>query len=83
MLYDYECKQCGEVFEIRKSLSDATPVKCVECESTDTIKLFGNLSMIFVSWRKPLGMGHDGYIIMPAPKDKYKYARRAADKEQA
>jgi putative FmdB family regulatory protein len=82
MLYDYECRDCGTIFEIRKSLKDPSPVICQDCQSANVIKLYGNLSMIFVSWRRPLGMGHDGYIIMAPPGDKYKTARRSAEKEQ-
>jgi putative FmdB family regulatory protein len=40
-IYEYECSQCGNKFEIRCSLKDSdVPVKCPECGTEHTKKLF-------------------------------------------
>lgn len=70
MLYDYVCQSCEEVFEVRRRLDDETPVRCPTCESTDVKKLFLSISGIFVYWRKSLGLGHKGSIVLPAVQNK-------------
>jgi len=34
--YDFECKECGKVFTIRKSMNEKVVPACPICESTNT-----------------------------------------------
>ena len=31
-IYDYKCTRCGNRFELLRSVSDASPVRCPKCE---------------------------------------------------
>lgn len=31
--YDYECTRCSSRFEVRRSMEDATPVQCPQCQA--------------------------------------------------
>ncbi len=31
MLFDYKCKECGEVMELSKRMNDPHPVNCPKC----------------------------------------------------
>lgn len=37
-LYDYRCRTCDEVFEVRRSMADDTPVPCPSGHA-ETVKL--------------------------------------------
>jgi len=69
MLYDFGCHQCEAVFEVRKRHDDTSPTPCPECGSQKTRKLILTTPMFFVSWQRPLGLGHDGYVILGAAKN--------------
>ncbi|NLF50617.1 MAG: zinc ribbon domain-containing protein [Leptolinea sp.] len=39
-IYEFECSDCRQTFEVRRCFSDAElPVKCVKCESLNTRRL--------------------------------------------
>ena len=44
-IYEYECKKCGEKFELRRSINDAdTEIKCPRCGEKSVkrlLSLFG------------------------------------------
>jgi len=43
-IYEYECKSCGETFEVFLSASDKPVKKCTQCNSTKIQKLISNCS---------------------------------------
>jgi len=43
-IYEYECKSCGETFEVFLSASDKPVKKCTHCNSTKIQKLISNCS---------------------------------------
>jgi putative FmdB family regulatory protein len=48
MIYDYKCKQCGEVFEVWATLSDkekGLQPECPKCQSKETKQMMGALSI--------------------------------------
>ena len=44
--FDYQCQKCGQVFEVRQSISDAPVTKCEVC-SGKVKKLFSPPAIIF------------------------------------
>lgn len=48
VIYDYECLSCGLVFEVRKPMSDDSPVTC-ECGGS-TRKLISSATSI-LDWK--------------------------------
>ncbi len=44
--YDRACNACGHTFEIRRAMSDSSPVKCPKC-SGETRQLFKKVPAIF------------------------------------
>lgn len=40
--YEYECKDCGNVFEVFKSITDNSIPACPKCNSKNIIKLIGS-----------------------------------------
>jgi len=87
MRYDYLCNPCEEVFEVSRRLADETPVRCPVCESADCKKLILSTAMIHVYWKKTLGLGHKGSIILPSAKNglykrPVKNTRREADENE-
>jgi putative FmdB family regulatory protein len=36
--YEYECKNCLKIFDIRQSINDPTLTECPECQSKSLIK---------------------------------------------
>ena len=43
-IYEYECSQCGNKFEIRCGLNDSNvPVKCPQCGTENSKRLFQSL----------------------------------------
>jgi len=47
--YDFVCQDCGEVFEIRVSMSayseDLSP-ECAKCGSQNTARVFGSVNVV-------------------------------------
>jgi putative FmdB family regulatory protein len=39
-IYEYKCKNCGEVFEQLRSASDNSIIYCEKCSSDNVVKLF-------------------------------------------
>ncbi len=40
-VYEYECKSCGEKFELRRSMSDSSnEVKCPKCGDENAQRVF-------------------------------------------
>jgi putative FmdB family regulatory protein len=44
--YDYKCKTCDEVFEIKRSSSDDAPVACPLCHS-EARRVFSPVGVVF------------------------------------
>ena len=45
--YDYQCEKCGTVFEVQRSMSADGPVRCKQCGSTKTSKIFNAAGIQF------------------------------------
>ena len=45
--YDRYCFSCDEIFEIRRSMSDDSPVVCPKCNGTQTRQVFIETPTIF------------------------------------
>lgn len=43
-IYEYECKSCGETFEVFLNASDKPVKKCTQCNSAKIQKLISNCS---------------------------------------
>ncbi len=83
--YDYKCKKCGTRFEEKRSMTDDSPVPCVECQSTDTVKVVTGAPHIAIAWKNTIGLGHSGQLALPAVlnrKLKSKARRRSAKARQ-
>ena len=45
-LYEYECLECGEKFELRRSIADSdTEIKCPECGAENPRRVFSVFAM--------------------------------------
>lgn len=44
--YDYKCDACDQVFEVKRSLSDDSPVTCPTCEG-ETRRIFSPVGVVF------------------------------------
>jgi putative FmdB family regulatory protein len=42
MLFDYRCKECGEVVEIDKKIIDPHPTKCPKCDKDGLERYFAS-----------------------------------------
>jgi putative FmdB family regulatory protein len=54
--YDYRCRRCGSVFEIRRSMnerSDGASVECSECGSAETERVFRPIAVGVAGSSKP------------------------------
>ena len=47
--YTYECEQCGDVFDIRRSMTDESPVVCTSCHSKRVRRVYHALAMVGAS----------------------------------
>ncbi len=50
--YDYKCRDCGEAFEIRMSMSEYSEGRspsCIACGSQAAVRSFGPVNVIFGS----------------------------------
>ena len=45
--YDRYCFSCEEIFEIRRSMSDDSPVVCPKCKGTKTRQVFIEVPTVF------------------------------------
>ena len=45
--YDYMCESCGTEFEVQRSMSDTSKVKCEACKSARTTKIFAATGIHF------------------------------------
>ncbi len=43
--YDYTCKNCKNTFTIEKSMNDNITTVCTHCNSTDIVRLWGNIEL--------------------------------------
>jgi putative FmdB family regulatory protein len=43
--YDFECKECGKVFTVRKSMNEKIEPACPVCESPNVVRLWNNINM--------------------------------------
>ncbi len=41
--YDYNCKECDEIFTIEKSMNDDSVPDCPKCGSANVSKVWGNI----------------------------------------
>jgi putative FmdB family regulatory protein len=46
--YDYRCKVCGNIQEVKHGMSEEPEVVCSACGSTETKKYLGNTTMKFI-----------------------------------
>ncbi len=44
--YAYTCKKCGDAFEIRRSMSDESPVVCMLCGSKRVRRVYQALAVV-------------------------------------
>ncbi len=47
--YTYECEKCGDVFDIRRSMTDESPVVCTTCRSKRVRRIYHALAMVGAS----------------------------------
>ena len=47
--YTYECETCGDVFDIRRSMTDESPVVCTSCHSQRVRRVYHALAMVGAS----------------------------------
>ena len=47
--YTYECEKCGDVFDIRRSMTDDSPVVCTSCRSKRVRRVYHALAMVGAS----------------------------------
>lgn len=59
--YDYRCQSCDLVFEVTRSLSDTSEVRCPTCEGA-TKRVFSPLGVVFK------GSGFHNTDYRPRPK---------------
>ncbi len=60
-LYEYQCADCSDTFEARRPFSQANvSVPCPRCESTQTRKVFGTITLVGAATK-------DTMTTMPAP----------------
>ncbi|MEZ5338480.1 MAG: zinc ribbon domain-containing protein [bacterium] len=46
-LYDFQCEECGEVFEVERSMTDNSKESCPKCKSRRTVKVFSSAGIQF------------------------------------
>lgn len=62
-LYDFQCEECGKVFEVERSMTDTSKETCPKCGSKKTVKVFSSAGIQFkgsgfyVTDSKPAGNG--------------------------
>lgn len=47
--YTYECEKCGDVFDIRRSMTDESPVVCTSCRSKRVRRVYHAFAMVGAS----------------------------------
>lgn len=47
--YTYECEKCGDVFDIRRSMTDESPVVCTSCRSKRVRRIYHAPAMVGAS----------------------------------
>ena len=47
--YTYECHKCGDVFDVRRGMTDESPVVCTTCRSTLVLRVYHALAMVGAS----------------------------------
>ena len=45
-LYEFKCKECGNVFSELKRMDDKSNAKCTSCESLETKKMFSTFASV-------------------------------------
>jgi putative FmdB family regulatory protein len=45
-IYDYRCRQCGQVHEVFAQKTDAAPAKCPSCGAEDLEKLLSSFNVV-------------------------------------
>jgi len=46
-LYEYECKKCGEVFEVSHGMSEEPKVRCPKCKAAARRLISGGMGVMF------------------------------------
>ena len=46
-LYDFQCEDCGKVFEVERSMTDTSRESCPKCGSKKTVKVFSSAGIQF------------------------------------
>jgi len=62
-VYDFKCRSCAKVFEVKRAHTDDTPVACPDCGS-DTKRVFSSVGVHF----KGSGFHNTDYRPKPAPE---------------
>lgn len=58
-IYEYECKACGNTFELLQRLSDgATGIQCPKCQSDDTERRYSTFCSSSNSPKSSPSSGH-------------------------
>ncbi|MDI6844111.1 MAG: zinc ribbon domain-containing protein [Anaerosomatales bacterium] len=60
--YDYKCETCGTVFEVARSIGDASPERCPECGGGSK-RVFSPVGIVFK------GSGFHNTDYKPRPKE--------------
>ncbi len=47
--YTYECDKCGDIFDVRRSMADESPVVCTTCRSRRVQRVYHALAMVGAS----------------------------------
>lgn len=45
-VYDFHCEECGQVFELRRGMTEEQPVHCQACGSSTCRRIFGSVSIV-------------------------------------
>ncbi len=61
--YPYECDKCGDAFEIRRAMSDDSPVVCTACGSKRVRRVYHAFAMVGAgSSGAPEASANDAYM---------------------
>ena len=77
-IYDCRCNTCRRDFQVKRSMTDESPIVCPECQGTDTRKLVTGAPHIAIAWKMTYGLGHSGQIALPSVANKLRRRDRKA-----
>lgn len=57
-IYEYQCTQCGEKFEVRQSMGgDGSSLNCPKCKAENPKRLISSFCSVVAESSEPSGMG--------------------------